>query len=162
MPVTKEPPPVTLRPITNEEYDPWLHASIASYAADLGPARKLDPAAAKAHTREQYSQLLPDRQHTTDQLIWTACHQGQPVGNLWVSTRSPTGSPNAFVFGILVAEAHRGRGFGRAIMLAGEQECRRLGLPQLELNVFGANTAARGLYESLGYQVVALQMNKAL
>jgi ribosomal protein S18 acetylase RimI-like enzyme len=37
---------------------------------------------------------------------------------------------------------------------------RSRGMTSLGLNVFGQNTVARGLYESLGYDVTALQMKK--
>jgi ribosomal protein S18 acetylase RimI-like enzyme len=47
-------------------------------------------------------------------------------------------------------------------MLAAEDECRRLGHKQLDLNVFGDNTTAIGLYDSLGYTVISQQMRKEL
>ena len=47
-------------------------------------------------------------------------------------------------------------------MQAGEEECRRLGHNQLDLNVFGNNSAAIGLYESLGYALLSQQMRKEL
>jgi ribosomal protein S18 acetylase RimI-like enzyme len=56
----------------------------------------------------------------------------------------------------------RGRGFGRAAMVLAEQEARRGGARRLGLNVFGTNTVARSLYESLGYEITELQMSKEL
>ena len=56
----------------------------------------------------------------------------------------------------------RGNGYGRAIMLAGENECRRRGYARLDLNVFGTNRTAISLYESLGYTVSSQQMSKRL
>jgi ribosomal protein S18 acetylase RimI-like enzyme len=47
-------------------------------------------------------------------------------------------------------------------MLAGEEECRRLGHRHLDLNVFGNNTTAINLYTSLGYTVTSQQMRKEL
>ena len=43
-----------------------------------------------------------------------------------------------------------------------EVEARRLGLARVELNVFGGNEAARGLYRSLGYAEWAVSMAKEL
>ena len=71
-----------------------------------------------------------------------------------------TGFP--FIFGIEVHSGQRGKGYGRAIMLAGEDECRRRGYAQLDLNVFGNNRTAISLYESLGYTVTSQQMRKRL
>ena len=67
-----------------------------------------------------------------------------------------------FIFGIEVDEDQRGKGYGRSIMLAGEEECRRRGFEYLELNVYGKNTTAIALYDSLGYVVTAQQMRKTL
>jgi ribosomal protein S18 acetylase RimI-like enzyme len=67
-----------------------------------------------------------------------------------------------FIYGVEVDSGQRGKGYGRAIMLAGEEECRRLGHKHLDLNVFGDNTTAIGLYDSLGYAVISQQMRKEL
>ena len=45
-------------------------------------------------------------------------------------------------------------------MLAAERELAARGWHELGLNVFGYNTAAIRLYESLGYEVAAQQMTK--
>ena len=53
-------------------------------------------------------------------------------------------------------EAMRGRGLGRRAMELAEEEANRRGLARIELNVFGGNEVARGLYRSLGYAEVAV------
>ena len=47
-------------------------------------------------------------------------------------------------------------------MLAAEDFVRAQGASSLSLNVFGNNTVARRLYESLGYQALAIAMRKNL
>jgi ribosomal protein S18 acetylase RimI-like enzyme len=47
-------------------------------------------------------------------------------------------------------------------MLAAEALLREEGKAAVDLNVFGFNTIARHLYESMGYEVVATQMTKKL
>ena len=47
-------------------------------------------------------------------------------------------------------------------MLALEDEVRAHGLDRIELNVFGGNEVARGLYRSLGYAESAVYMVKRL
>ena len=56
----------------------------------------------------------------------------------------------------------RGRGFGRQAMQLAETAAKEQGAKTLGLNVFGFNRIARGLYESLGYETMAVQMRKAL
>jgi ribosomal protein S18 acetylase RimI-like enzyme len=47
-------------------------------------------------------------------------------------------------------------------MLLAEREARARGMTSLGLNVHGQNTAARSLYDSLGYHVMTQQMRKPL
>jgi ribosomal protein S18 acetylase RimI-like enzyme len=151
-------PSVSLRPITESEFAAWKDRAAASFAAGIGPARGLDPEEALKLAHDETSRLLPDGTGTEQHLIWIACDGSQPVGSLWISTKQRV----PFVFGIEVGSEQRGKGYGRAIMLAGEEECRRLGYHQLDLNVFGDNSTAISLYESLGYTVTSQQMRKEL
>jgi ribosomal protein S18 acetylase RimI-like enzyme len=47
-------------------------------------------------------------------------------------------------------------------MRLAEDEARGRGIDRIELNVFGGNDVARGLYRSLGYVETAAQMRKDL
>jgi ribosomal protein S18 acetylase RimI-like enzyme len=67
-----------------------------------------------------------------------------------------------WVYGVEIDASFRGRGLGRAAMLFVEDEARRRGIPRIALNVFGGNEVARGLYCSLGYDEVAVEMAKAV
>lgn len=151
-------PQVHLRPITGAEYPAWKDRAVASFAAGIGPSRGLSGDAAVQFAYAETEKLLPEGPATDRQLIWIAWAGDEPVGSLWISLRPRV----PFVYAVEVASAQRGRGYGRAIMLAGEEECRRRGHTQLELNVFGDNATAIALYHSLGYAVISQQMRKDL
>lgn len=68
----------------------------------------------------------------------------------------------AWVFYVEVDEARRGSGLGRAAMVLAEEDARAHGATELGLNVFGPNTVARHLYESLGFEPTAINMVKQL
>jgi ribosomal protein S18 acetylase RimI-like enzyme len=61
-----------------------------------------------------------------------------------------------------VHEDLRRRGYGRSVIRAAEEACRRLGVASVGLSVFGFNDGARALYEQLGFTVTAQTMVKAL
>ncbi|WP_350280159.1 GNAT family N-acetyltransferase [Kribbella sp. HUAS MG21] len=151
-------PPVHLRPITDAEYPAWRDRSVASFATGIGPSRGLSGDAALQFADAETAKLLPDGPATDQQLIWIAWAGAEPVGSLWISLRSRV----PFVYAVEVDRDQRGKGYGRAIMLAGEEECRRRGYTQLDLNVFGDNRTAIALYDSLGYTVISQQMRKQL
>jgi ribosomal protein S18 acetylase RimI-like enzyme len=56
-----------------------------------------------------------------------------------------------WVYYVAVHPSRRGRGHGRAIMLACEAWLIERGVPKLNLMVRGDNAAARGFYEALNY-----------
>src|SRR5439155_19062400 len=85
---------------------------------------------------------------------------GRPVGRLMLGERDANGRRVMFVYDVVVDDAFRGRGFGRAAMRFAEEEARRRGLGRIELNVFGRNEVARSLYRSLGYEEFAVGMGK--
>ena len=83
------------------------------------------------------------------------------VGWLWLGVPGPDPDPlMAWVFEIEIEAPFRGRGYGRAAMERAEDEARAHGMTSLGLNVHGQNMVARSLYESLGYEVTAMQMKK--
>jgi ribosomal protein S18 acetylase RimI-like enzyme len=54
---------------------------------------------------------------------------------------------------LAVSPAARGRGFGRELMVRGEQLLTAAGCPKLSLQVRDGNDAALGFYRALGYAV---------
>jgi RimJ/RimL family protein N-acetyltransferase len=88
---------------------------------------------------------------------------GEVVGHVWLGDRNTRNEGRvAFVYEIRIDAEQRGRGYGRDAMLLLEDKARALGLDRIELNVFGGNEVARGLYRSLGYEERAVMMGKKL
>ncbi len=146
------PAGVAGRPMTEAEFGAWRDGQIAEHAAELADSGSVS--AADAHDRAVASidELLPGGRPTDGDSFRCVVHGGQVVGTIWLRHGFLPGV--GFVFGVDVTPAHRGRGFGRAAMLVGEQVAAAAGEAQLGLNVYGHNTVARRLYDSLGYQVV--------
>jgi mycothiol synthase len=72
------------------------------------------------------------------------------VGFCW--TKIPDAA-HGEIYVIGVDPAHRGRGLGRALVLAGLHHMATRRLPMASLYVDGDNTAAAGLYRQLGFEV---------
>jgi ribosomal protein S18 acetylase RimI-like enzyme len=148
-----------LRPMTQSEFEQYFTRAVPEYAASKVTAGIHSAQDAERLAREEIEGLVPEGLATPGQLLFTAVDGGTAVGILWLALPAQ-GRPQAWIYDIEVDEVHRGRGYGRAIMLAAERELAARGMHELGLNVFGYNTAAIRLYESLGYEVTAQQMSK--
>jgi ribosomal protein S18 acetylase RimI-like enzyme len=62
-----------------------------------------------------------------------------------------TGEPVAYVEELYVVPGRRGEGHGRALMERALEEARARGATFVELGTSATDTAARGLYQSLGF-----------
>ncbi|MFJ1705186.1 GNAT family N-acetyltransferase [Kitasatospora sp. NPDC088346] len=164
------PPPelpagLTVRRIGPAEYEEWLAGARAGYLADL-LASGLSEAQARAKADADHQQVLPDGHATEGVALRQLCAaDGTVLGSLWVALRQstlPDGSPLAWVMVVQVDEEHRGRGYGRGLMLLAERECLAAGVHDLGLNVFSRNEVAVALYASLGYRTTLRVLGKQL
>lgn len=151
-----------VRAMTESEYDEWRATVIRAFAEEQVANGSWAPAEAEVRARRGNDDLLPDGFATAGMVFLTALHPDlTPVGVLWMGLRHPRGTPDCgFVYDLEVAEAFRGRGYGRRLLEVAEETARSAGVGALELNVFGDNSRAIGLYESTGYRVVTQQMRK--
>lgn len=84
---------------------------------------------------------------------------GSIVGRLSLSRDPHPASRHVADLGLMVAEAFRRRGVGRALMEGAEEWAREVGIRKLELHVLPYNEAAIALYESLGYEREGVRRN---
>ena len=71
-------------------------------------------------------------------------------------------TPFAYVDDLVVLPAHRGRGYGRALLSRAEACAAARGRSTLRLRVKGDNRAARGLYARAGYLEYEVELEKRL
>ena len=153
---------VQLRPMRDDEFEVWLPLMRGRYAEDMVNHAGMSPDRAAAMAEADIGHLFPDGRPSSAQIVYVVEAEGEPVGQLWLAERDDTPEPCLFIFELSVEEAYRGRGYGKAAMLFVEEEARRRGIPRIALNVFGGNTVARRLYQSLGYAENAVSMSKDL
>jgi ribosomal protein S18 acetylase RimI-like enzyme len=159
--VTKAVDALRFRAQTLEEYTAYRAAATKLYGAQMVEFGGMPEEQAYAKARDDIDALLPEGELLPNHVIIVGVEHEQPVGLVWLGSRRD-GIHGLWIFDIAVEERHRGRGFGRALMLEAERHTREAGGGSLALNVFGGNVAAISLYDSLGYTVDAQQMSKDL
>ncbi|MGH2456320.1 MAG: GNAT family N-acetyltransferase [Candidatus Limnocylindria bacterium] len=152
----------SLRPMRPDEFPAFLEASKRSYAEGIATQGDRTVEFARQKSEEDHAAVLPNGLDTPGHAIFVVEAEGERVGLLWLAERELGRRSVYFVYDVEIDPAHRGKGYGRAAMLLAEDEARHRGLSRIELNVFGGNQVARGLYRSLGYVETAVQMGKDL
>ncbi|MEF9902662.1 GNAT family N-acetyltransferase [Streptomyces sp. P9-A2] len=145
------------RPMTDAEFGPWSARSEAEYARDW-IERGVPETEARAKAAKDHAALLPDGRDSEGMLLSVLEHEGTSVGTLWLAVRGE----QAYVFDVEADAAHRGRGYGRSLMLLAEAQSIAAGKRAVGLNVFAGNTPAERLYISLGYGTRRYAMYKHL
>jgi ribosomal protein S18 acetylase RimI-like enzyme len=149
---------IALRPLREDEYEAWDAAHRREYLHGLVESAGMAPDEAAAKVRRDVDSVFPEGLATPGRWIWVVEHTGRRVGTLFLGLREG----QAWLYDITIDEAERGKGFGRAAMLALEDAARGLGFESVGLNVWGGNAAARGLYRSLGWREDSVHMSKRL
>jgi ribosomal protein S18 acetylase RimI-like enzyme len=154
--------PPSLRSPSADDLSQFIDGQLEPYVAERVAAGE-NPDEARRLAESQIADLFPDGRPAPGQIVYRIIDDdGTAVGWLWVGPHTPERRHAFWVWSIEIEPAHQGRGLGRAAMGLAEEAARAQGATELGLNVFGPNTVARHLYESIGYQTRAVQMFKPL
>jgi ribosomal protein S18 acetylase RimI-like enzyme len=161
--MTDRLPAVTLVPMAEAVWRTWRDASIAGYVGDMVRVGAWPADDAVARANREFEHLVPSGRATPGHEFRSIVSaSGETVGAVWFGPHEEIGQGAAFVLDIEVDAGFRGRGYGRAALLALEPIVRHLGDDAIRLHLFGDNEVARNLYRSSGYLGTDVSMLKRL
>lgn len=144
---------------TPEDALQYLQELWPRYREDLIRAGSSE-AEADMNIERNRAALAPEGTLAAGHFVFQLMLGSDHIGNLWLSQRD--NSHEWFIYDLEVFEGFRRRGFARQAMELAQAFALNHGGTRLGLSVFGFNTAARFLYESLGYRIVSMGMIKDL
>ena len=155
---------VRLDPMTEAEFQAYFDHMLVKFAASNVTSGNWTAEEAAAKSAEELARLLPDGLATKDTHLRLArdASNGDRVGIFWLNLRPHGTETAAFIYDIEIDVELRGRGYGRAVMLAGADLARELGAVRIGLHVFAHNETAIALYTSLGFATTDLVMSLPL
>ncbi|MEP3276282.1 MAG: GNAT family N-acetyltransferase [Stappiaceae bacterium] len=154
---------VTLRPMTDAEYQKWYDHCVLEYAKDKMVALDTTHEQALKLSEDSFKEDLPNAMDTPDNYLYSVvAANGVVVGSLWIAMLTGLGRKTAFIYDIEIAPEYRRQGFGEVTLRLLEDEARKLGASKIGLHVFGHNPGARALYEKMDYRVTDISMAKAI
>ena len=152
---------VELVPMDDDDLAAFLARPRDDYLAELSELG-LSLEAARTRVQAEQSAAFPGGRPAAGHQVFAVRLGSERVGHLWIGPAPDGGRGVWWVWELRVAEGWQGQGFGRRTMELAEAEARLAGATSLGLSVFGANTKARRLYGSLGYEALSVQMRKPL
>ena len=157
-------PEITLEPMTEDEFAAWLLPTVRGLAEDKVTSGQWAPDEALEMSKTEFTILLPQGASTRGHELYTVrdTASGAGVGMVWINVRPKADKREAYIYDIAIDEEQRGKGYGRATMLAVAERARELGADSVGLHVFGHNTVARELYTSLGFVTTNISMSLPL
>jgi putative acetyltransferase len=127
-----------------------LIAHIKGIVSEPARTTPLDPD--EVATVEQERALIEQFAGSDRAIMLVAEDRGEIVGDLPRRAISPRRAlQHVASLGMSVRASHRRRGIGRALLEAGIEWARSIGITRLELYVFADNAPAIALYEALGF-----------
>jgi ribosomal protein S18 acetylase RimI-like enzyme len=154
---------VRLETMSEAEFLAFLEPAITEYAAEHVKAGRWSSEEALEESRKEFTQLLPDGLSSVDQHLFSIKNDsGANVGLLWFAVRDQGGKRSAFIYDVRIDEPFQRRGYATQAFQALEMLARDMGITAISLHVFGHNTAARALYEKLGFETTNVLMTKTV
>jgi ribosomal protein S18 acetylase RimI-like enzyme len=138
-------------------YDNWKDQIWKAYREEMIRAGTSE-AAADENIQENIKELMPNGKLTPGNFVFDVMNAEDHVGYVWLNEKNS----EWFIYDIEIIEKYRRRGFGRETMQAIEAHIRAKGGNVIGLSVFGFNKVAQKLYDSEGYEVTRLSMQKKL
>lgn len=127
-----------------------LVAHIKSIVSEPVRTAPLDPD--EVMSVEQERGLIEQFAGSDRAVMFVAEDGGEIVGDITVRAISPRRAlQHVASLGMSVRASHRRRGIGRALLEAGTEWARSIGITRLELYVFADNAPAIALYEASGF-----------
>lgn len=146
---------VSLRAMTQTEFDPFITRLEADLVADLEQADGMDPAEARGAAEQELRGLLEYGMYTPDHhfRMVIAGDVDPPVGSIWYGPRTLGDETVLWLYEIVIFAGFRNRGYATAALSRLEGVAGESDVGHIALHVFEHNTAAVSLYKGLGYRV---------
>ena len=147
---------VTIRNMTDDEYEYFYRWSVEHQAADLAEELQIPLEEALRETIDEISGMLPDGPHTAHNHLMSILEpdSDETVGFIWTIHEETAGRKQSFLCDFAIWESKRRKGYAAEALLLAEQDAAAAGCAESVLFAADRNIAAKALYQKCGYQVL--------
>ncbi|MCE0799218.1 GNAT family N-acetyltransferase [Buttiauxella sp. S04-F03] len=155
---------VTFKPMLSHDFLAFVDYFVVDYASEIASSYRLSEADALLQARRETEASFPDGEKSAGQVVLciTQTHLGeeQHIGYLWYKPDSELKS--IYINDFYLFPQFRGQGLGSEAMKCLEEQLIQQGYNQIKLRVAADNRRARQVYETNGFAVTGINMNKIL
>ncbi|QTF08166.1 GNAT family N-acetyltransferase [Brenneria izadpanahii] len=155
---------ISFRAMLSSEFSDYLAYFIPDYAAEISSSYQIPEEDALQQAQREVAISLANGVDTAGQvLLCIVIRDGgaeKTLGYLWYRP-DPT-ARSAYINDFYIFSDYRGRGFGKRTMKCLEDKLSAEGFIQIKLRVAPDNKLATHVYQSTGFQVTGINMNKIL
>lgn len=150
--------------MNESEFSNYRRFALPNYAEEMMKAEGVSQEFAYQMAEDSFAKILPQGLKTPQQYFFSIVETGtaKNVGMIWFGKRKVGSQFQAFIYDFVLDPDARGQGYGKLAMSLIENEVKKVGLTSIGLHVFGHNTRAIQLYQSVGYRTTNLHMMKDL
>jgi len=147
---------VTVRPMTDQEFEYFYQWSAEQYALELAGEASIPKADALKKALSELSGMLPDGLHTANHQLMTVeeTARREAVGFIWTIYEITDGRKQCFICDFAIWEPYRRNGYATAALHLAEAQAARSGCTETVLFVADRNAAAKALYQTCGYRLL--------
>lgn len=142
----KAVPPITLRKASNSDAKEIARQNAIYFGDEHSVSKDGEDAA------PQRGMMMPEEEEKRGMTMYLAYADGEIAGKVHAQISGGIGG----IYGLGVLPEFRGRGLGRAILVAGVEKLKEMGAIEIMLQVVTENANALHLYESCGFEVTSI------
>lgn len=155
---------VSFRPALSHKFLAFVDYFVEDYAAEISNNYGLTEAAALLQARHEIEESFPDLENTAGQIVMCIMRirsgDEQHIGYIWY--KPDTELKSVYINDFYLFPNFRGMGLGSEAMKSLEVHLVKDGYTQIKLRVAADNQKARQVYDSNGFRVTGINMNKLL
>ncbi len=152
---------IAFRAMKADEFSSYRDYFIVDYADEISANFGHTPKQSRIIASKELAEDLPQNVSTPNHyLLCIEKNENTIIGYLWYKLYDD--GATAFILDFVLFKEFRGHGYGKAALIALEEQLTISGTKQIKLRVAYKNDRARLLYEKVGFNITGINMSKLL
>lgn len=151
---------ISFRPMQENEFSLYTEYFIADYAHEISENYGLPLADSLEQAKKTIETSFPQGAQTDGEALLCIVKARKIIGYIWYRP-DPTRT-SVYIYDFHILPDQQGQGYGKQALKTLEDNLSQQGFKQIKLRVAADNKRAQHVYETNGFRVTGLNMNKTI